>query len=191
MRRLILTGEIGTGKSTLIRSTLGADAHRAGGFLTRRVFDGERLLGYELVSAAALEYPDMTGHRFLTLSPSPRRDDAVFAEFGTQLLQEAQSAPFAVADEFGGLELLVESFYEQLLCLLQSDTPVIGVLKTPGSLRALSEKVPLGQAYAEKAQILRAVLEADPETVILPISHWDDPFAIRAINNWADAHVRR
>ena len=191
MRRLILTGEIGTGKSTLIHKSLGADARRAGGFITRRVFEGHILKGYELAAAAALAESDMTGDFFLTLSPSVQRRDWVFAESGAALLQKAQNAPFAVADEFGGLELLVDPFYEQLLALLRSDVPVIGVMKTDLSVRALSEKIPLGDLYAQRAQSLRAMLESDPETVILPFFHWDDPMAIQMITDWANAHVRR
>ena len=53
MKRLILMGPIGCGKSTMIQTVLGQDIARAGGFLTVRKLDGTQLLGFGLVSAWA------------------------------------------------------------------------------------------------------------------------------------------
>lgn len=191
MKRLILTGEIGTGKTTLIQRILGTHACRAGGFITRRVFENGILQSYELAPAAALADSDIKGQSFLMFSPTPVRNDTVFSGSGTQLLKAALQAPYAVADEFGGLELLVEPFYEQLLALLRSDVPVIGVMKTPQAFHALSEKVPLGNDYTAKALELYTLLQNDPETVLLPIPRWNDPYAIKTVQTWTDAYVRR
>lgn len=191
MKRLILLGEIGSGKSTLIRTALGAGAARAGGFVTRRVTENGRVLGFDLAPAASLSDPVLPSQRFLDLSGNPRRDDGVFAGLGTALLKQALGAPFAVVDEFGGLELLVPEFYEALTALLTSHVPTIGVLKTPASVRALAEKIPLGEEYVQLAESLRSLLEADPETRLLPFSGWDDPCAAETVRNWAETYVRR
>lgn len=191
MKRLILMGEIGAGKSTLIRNALGDDAARAGGFVTRRITENGAVQGFDLAPAAALWDPTRPAQRFLDFSEGQRRDDSVFSGPGAFLLHQALDAPYAVADEFGGMELLVPEFYEGLIKLLTSDVPTIGVLKTPASVRALAEKIPLGDEYARKADSLRRLLEADPETAILPILGWDDPNAARTVQNWADTYVRR
>jgi hypothetical protein len=96
-----------------------------------------------------------------------------------------------VADEFGGLELLVPEFYEGLVKLLSSDVPTIGVFKTPGAVRALAEQIPLGEDYAQKADALCRLLEADLETLLLPISGWDDNHAIEIVQRWTETYVRR
>ena len=191
MKRLILTGEIGTGKTSLIRTALGDEVRRAGGFITGRIFEDTLLRGYALAPAAALADPAFVGQSCLTLSPTPHRNDTVVAESGVRLLAAALDAPFAVADEFGGLELQVSPFYAALLALLRSDVPVIGVLKTPEALRALSEKISPENDYSQRANALRSMLEADPDTMLLPVSGWDDPFAIQTIQAWVNAYVRR
>ena len=191
MKRLILMGEIGAGKSTLIRNALGAGAARAGGFVTRRVLKNGRLQGFELAPARIWSDPNLPAHRFLDFSRGKRRDDSVFSGPGAALLAEALHAPFAVADEFGGLELLVPEFYEGLVKLLSSDVPTIGVFKTPGAVQALSEQIPLGDDYARKVDALRTMLEADPETLFLPIAGWDDNHAIETVRRWTEIHGRR
>lgn len=191
MKRLILTGEIGSGKTTLIRNALGENVYRAGGFVTGRVWENGILQGYALTPAAALAASDIRGQLFLTLSPTPVRNDAIFTKLGVPLLKAALQAPFAIADEFGGLELLIAPFYAQLLELLRSDIPLIGVIKTPRSIRALAEKIPLGEDYAAKAQALYTLLEKDPETLILPVRGWDDPIAAETVRIWVNTHVRR
>lgn len=191
MKRLILMGDIGAGKSTLIRSALGSDAARAGGFVTRRITEKGMVQGFDLAPAAVLWNPTLPAQRFLDFSKGQRRDDGVFAGLGASLLAQALDAPFAVADEFGGLELLVPEFYEGLVKLLTSDIPTIGVLKTPAAVRALAEKIPLGEDYARKVDALRALLEADPETTILPVPGWNDPYATQTVQIWAETYVRR
>ena len=191
MKRLILLGEIGSGKSTLIRFCLGSDAARAGGFVTRRITENGAVLGFDLAPAAAIWDSNLPARRFLDFSEGQRRDDGVFSGLGVSLLTRALDAPFAVADEFGGLELLVPEFYEGLVKLLTSDVPTIGVFKTPASVRALSEKIPLGKEYARKVDALRRLLEADPETTILPIPGWNDPYATQTVQSWAETYVRR
>ena len=49
-RRLLLTGPIGCGKSTLIINALGSAIRDAGGFLTLRVIEDGRLAGFDLCS---------------------------------------------------------------------------------------------------------------------------------------------
>lgn len=191
MKRLILLGEIGSGKSTLIRSALGGDAVRAGGFVTRRITENGTVQGFDLAPAAALWDPTLPARRFLDFSGGQRRDDSVFAGLGASLLTRALEAPFAVADEFGGLELLVPEFYEALVKLLTSDIPTIGVLKTPGAVRALGSRIPLGEEYAQLADSLRRLLESDNDTLLLPIPGWDDPYATQTVQSWAETYARR
>lgn len=191
MKRLILMGEIGAGKSTLIRNALGAEVARAGGFVTRRITENGRLQGFDLAPARIWSEPNLPAQRFLDFSQGKRRDDSVFSCFGAVLLREALQAPFAVADEFGGLELLVPEFYENLVKLLSSDVPAIGVFKTPGAVLALAEQIPLGEDYARKADALCRLLKADPETLLLPVSGWDDNHAIETVQRWAETYVRR
>ena len=53
-RHILLSGEIGSGKTTLIRRALGGRLRLAGGFATVRVMRGGVLEGFELVPAPEL-----------------------------------------------------------------------------------------------------------------------------------------
>ena len=123
-RRLFLTGAIGCGKSTAIARALGSKVLRCGGFLTRRRQEG----GGKYFS---LERPDGTaGEVFLDVSgSSPIVKPEVFSGFGISLL----CGNVVILDEIGGLELLSPEFSGALYRLLESDVPIIGVLKSPES----------------------------------------------------------
>lgn len=185
MKRLFLMGSIGCGKSTMIRNALGRDISQAGGFLTVRITDGPKLLGFELVSPRALHQ----GHRFLDFENGTLQKDRVFTDFGISYLQTPAS--FAVIDEFGGLELLEDDFYNALLTFLQSDIPCIGVLKTEEAAAAMAEKVPLGPIYFQRYRTLLQTLKNDPETQLIPTTGWQDQSTVEILAQWAEKYIRR
>ena len=190
MKKLILLGDIGCGKSTLIRNAVGEQVSLAGGFVTRRVTEDGKVLGFDLSSPRIWADPDTPARRFLDLEQN-LRDDRVFAQWGVALLENALRSPFAVADEFGGLELLIPQFRDALLTLLASDVPVIGVLKTPAAAKALAAQTGLGSAYFEAYAALHAILEADPHTLLLPMTGWEDQHAIDTVHRWTKIHTGR
>ena len=190
MKKLILLGDIGCGKSTLIRNAVGEQVSLAGGFVTRRVTEDGKVLGFDLSSPRIWADPDTPARRFLDLEQN-LRDDRVFAQWGVALLENALRSPFAVADEFGGLELLIPQFRDALLALLASDVPVIGVLKTPAAAKALAAQTGLGSAYFEAYAALHAILEADPHTLLLPMTGWADENAVIGVRSWTAEHLRR
>lgn len=190
MKRLFLMGKIGCGKSTMIRNALGDAASQAGGFVTLRRTEDEKLLGFDLAPAQIL-VQTQPSYRFLDFSHGVLREDQVFSTYGIPLLQDAKQHSFAIADELGGLELLVDDFYEQLLDFLRSDTPCIGVLKTPEAAKAMAEKIVLGDLYFERYQQLHRMLENDPDTQLLPTAGWQDTAAADTISCWVCRHIRR
>ena len=131
-KHLFLTGPSGIGKTTLLREELGWMLQTAGGLATVRECDSSgRVLGYDLLPAAALGGVEgYTPLRFLDYSVDPPvRDNEVYRSEGVRLLNEAPYYSFALLDEIGGYELLIPEFRHALEELLNSETPIIGVLK--------------------------------------------------------------
>lgn len=181
MRRLFLRGEIGCGKSTLIKTALGGRIFEAGGFVTARVLDGGRLMGFELRGLS-----EIRGRRFLDFSgDGAERDDSVFTGYGAKLLGEAEEHSFAVLDEIGGLELMLPEFYSALTAFLETKTPCVGVLKSQRAAGELAGRMALGGDYLKKYLEFCELLQRDSETEILETFGRGDSNAAGALRLWA------
>ena len=192
-KTLILYGPIGCGKSTMIKEALGADAILAGGYVTLRAYCGDQLAGFDLAPATVLcSRQDMRRiERFLEFGDSRIQRPEVFESLGTTLLKEAQERDFAVVDEFGGMELLVPSFREELLNLLSSPVPCIGVLKTREASRSLTRRLGMNTAYEAAYEEILGFLQEDPNTEILSTSGWKDAISRKKILAWVRQYVRK
>lgn len=191
--RLLLCGPIGCGKSTMIARALGDHVREAGGYVTLRVIQNGKLDGFDLAPAAALADPQAQEHsgRFLDFRQGPRRDQTVFSGLGVQLLREAGQKPFALLDEFGGMELLVPEFARALQDLLSSDLPAIGVIKTPRASRELMQRTGLGPDYTQVYNDLFTWLSQDPGTQILLTTGRYDDRARETVESWVSYYVRK
>lgn len=78
----------------------------------------------------------------------------VFNTAGVQYIQEAadDSNKLALLDEIGGHELVCEEFFNELVQLLQSDIPCVGVLKSQESAARMTEHM----AQKSRAKALQA-----------------------------------
>lgn len=186
-RHLFLTGPSGCGKTTLLRSELGASAALAGGFITERVVaENASLVGFDLYPAAAsVGTQGYDGFRFLdyTFSP-PSHDNEVFRNQGVKLLKEAAYYPFVLLDEFGGFEMLVPQFRNALSELLNSDVPIIGVLKSAGNAGELKSRLGLTDRFSIMTDNLRRVLAEDDDTVLFEMRSRGDEVARRLVREW-------
>lgn len=189
--RLILLGDMGCGKSSLIRTCLGEAAAKAGGFVTLRRREGESLLGFDLAPGRALVDAAAPREAFLDFSRETAQRPEVFATLGVALLQQAKDYPFCLADEFGGLELENDDFYRELTGFLSGNQPCIGVLKNHVARDALVRRLKPGAAYPHRYQELRSYLEADENTLLLPVTGWADQQAQRILAQWADTYARK
>lgn len=190
-KNLLLRGSIGCGKSTMIKNALGENAIRAGGYVTLRILEQEKLLGFSLSPAAAWQDPFLEGQRFLDFTEGIRRDPKVFSGFGKELLTNALDAPFAVADEFGGLELLIPEFQQALLKLLQSPVPCIGVIKSRSASESLIERLHPEDRYRNLYGSLEKLLQQDPDTEILDTTGRYDETARTRVEAWVSQYVRK
>ncbi len=191
-KKLFLTGPSGIGKSTIIRQALGPALAYAGGFVTERVSDGEgRLLGYELLpAAAAMSGTAYQSWRFLDYSGSvPAKGNEVFRNQGVRLLQEAEYYPFVLLDEIGGFEMLIPQFRNALAELLNSEQPIIGVLKGAENAASIKRRFGLGDKFTQLTDNLRAVLGKDGDTVLLEVKAPGDPAASRIARAWAEEYA--
>ena len=179
-RRLFLTGPIGCGKSTAIAQGLGDRLEELGGFVTFREGPAHRPQWFWLETIRTREravFLDLTGEK-------PRIDLSAFSGPGGRSLQ---SGPLLL-DEIGGIELLCPEFLEALEKALTGDTPVLGVIKAPGSSLTLARCLELTEQYLAAADRLRRLLEQDNRTEIYTCGTFD-PQARALAELWAQEYL--
>lgn len=191
-KHLFLTGVSGIGKTTIIRQALGSAAGYAGGFITERVADGDGSVeGFDLYpAAAAIGHDGFDGLRFLDLGTTPPwKDNEVFRESAAQMLREAEYYPFVMLDEIGGFEMLIPQFRNELAQLLNSDAPIIGVIKGAENAEELRASFGLGEKFTMLTDNLRAVLANDEDTVVIEVKQRGDETAKRIVEAWVKEYA--
>lgn len=191
-KHLFLTGVSGIGKTTIIRQALGSAAGYAGGFITERVADGDGSVeGFDLYpAAAAIGHDGFDGLRFLDLGTTPpQKDNEVFRESAAQMLREAEFYPFVMLDEIGGFEMLIPQFRNELAQLLNSDAPIIGVIKGAENAEELRASFGLGEKFTMLTDNLRAVLANDEDTVVIEVKQRGDETARRIVEAWVKEYA--
>lgn len=186
--KLFLTGPSGCGQSAMIQRELGSRSRKAGGFLTKRERDENgKVRCFEIHSADGYGPRD----RFLDLEgDTPRIDLEIFDRVGVDYLRQAPYRPFAVLDEIGGVEVLNDSFMEELVRYLGGTQPCIGVMKGPGPAGKLVEMMGLTVRYELARRALCEFLRSDPNTTLLEVRSMDDEVARNAVRQWAAEYAQ-
>lgn len=131
MRQVILlTGEPGCGKTTLIKKVLANLSLPAGGFYTQEVREGGTRKGFEIVT--------LDGRRAILAHVNIRGAKRI-GKYGVNLatldglavptlLQAIHSHKIVIVDEIGPMELLSERFRDAVMQMIQSDATVLGTI---------------------------------------------------------------
>ncbi len=132
-RVIILIGEKGVGKSTLVQSLLAKMSCTVGGFLTEAVTASGQRVAYELMDLQTGERKVFA--RRVPWSCAPRGgpfdvDRGVFDDFGARVVRRAsQTADLVVMDEIGCMEEGSVAFQKAVTRCLASGVPVLAVVQ--------------------------------------------------------------
>ena len=127
---ILLTGEAGVGKTTIIKRVLERTPFKAGGFITNEIRQQGRRVGFEIVSLrgerGVLAHVDFksrywVGKYFVNLRDLHR--------VGVNALERAMvEDDLVVIDEIGRMELFSKKFKDIVAKLLDGSKPVLGAI---------------------------------------------------------------
>ena len=180
-RRLFLTGTIGCGKRTAILSAVGDKLPSIGGFLTKRIQDGK---GH--AAAFTLCAPD--GSREAVFLDCASGTPVIHWEVFQTLAPERMTGNIVILDEIGGMELLCPEFMAALNALLETDIPILGVLKGDTAANTMIRKLGLSEEYEAAAHALRDRLLQDEHTLLYTCGQYD-PQALALARAWVKEYA--
>ncbi|MCK9176127.1 MAG: iron chelate uptake ABC transporter family permease subunit [Clostridiales bacterium] len=175
---LLLTGAIGSGKSTFVQHLIDHMAVMPTGYMTIRHIDAdERRQGFAHVPAANQRGTGFLTIRhdehdifpmaqcFLVADPDGRRFNLDrFHETAMEFMDRPGS--LMILDELGGDELLIDDFYERVLALLEDTTrPTILVWKHDKSFERSISRAKVSEADINKIKERRRVIASHPSLV--------------------------
>ncbi|MBR2812709.1 MAG: hypothetical protein IKD69_15145, partial [Solobacterium sp.] len=137
-KHLVLEGEKGAGKSTLIRRLAVEMQCTVGGCLTRAVMNREK--GYREIFMYPASYifdsrdQDTVARSEgklcgITMDKVKEVYPEVFDEYGVQLIQAASKKELIIIDEIGFMEEKAEQFKKAVLSAFAGNIPVIAAIK--------------------------------------------------------------
>lgn len=131
MTHILICGERGVGKSTLISRLLLENARPVYGFLTRRLEPDETGF-HPIYIHAAGEKPLICSKDKLIGTCDAKTHNVnigVFNALGAELLRSAKPGGVIVMDELGFMEATAERFTQAVFAALDGDIPVIAAVK--------------------------------------------------------------
>ncbi|OTN89975.1 hypothetical protein A5819_002473 [Enterococcus sp. 7E2_DIV0204] len=177
MKNFFLEGDKFVGKSTLLQEVIRATGKSISGFyVKRRIGEQGQIVGFELRAAKELLQKEanlepIDEHCFIQTENGKRtRNLQVFETWGKFLLEEAKtySADLILLDEIGGIELLSQSFTNELLTMIQQPQKIVGVFKSDVNYQRQKkhtiEKLEIGR---QRAQLKQTILKNEGQILAL------------------------
>lgn len=153
-RNILICGDIGVGKSTLIRRLLTETQLDSGGFCTKKeISPGGYLSPVYIYPADIAEDARTRGAENLVGMCDPcgcrEMHPEVFDALGVDYLQKTMGREVIVMDELGFMESTAPNFCQAVLAALDGDTPVLAAVKNRADVAFLQQVLthPKGAVY--------------------------------------------
>ncbi|HHV17728.1 MAG TPA: hypothetical protein GXZ27_02570 [Thermoanaerobacterales bacterium] len=180
-KNFLLQGDIGIGKSTIIRDSIIPYIDFVGGYYTQRVLDGEEKVGF-LISPikSKQDYVLNRDIKDLRLKDKSRLfifkkpngawsfNNEVFVHYSIKYLSKGlqDNKKLLVADELGGMEFQNDSFLQEIGKILLSQVPVLGVLKSSCNFRKL-KRATLLETSCKNLEQFKSFLSQRAQVILL------------------------
>jgi nucleoside-triphosphatase THEP1 len=166
-RAYLLTGDPGTGKTTIIKEVLSKVNKSAGGFYTEEIRSQGVRQGFKIVTldgqSAVLAHTSVRSpHRVSKYGVDSDSMDKVAVP---ALKQAIQSNDIIVIDEIGKMELFSPSFKDAVIEALQSEKQVLGTIMLAS------------HPWADK-------IKERPEVEVIQVTRFNRDEVVKQVLNW-------
>ncbi|WP_213951024.1 nucleoside-triphosphatase [Tepidanaerobacter syntrophicus] len=182
-KNLLLQGDIGIGKSTIIIDAIMPYIDYVGGYYTQRILKNKQKAGF-LINPIKNIKVDGLNRDIKDIKPEGRRrlfiyknsngtwsfDNEVFTYFSIKYLSKGlqQCKKLLIADELGGMEFQRDDFLQEVVKIFLSDVPVLGVLKSYHNFQKLAKNILLKTTYKNVEQFKNLVNQKTQIILLAP-----------------------
>ena len=131
-RNVIITGKIGSGKTTFVKQILKLAGTIWGGFFTERISDAGGAIAHRILTSDGRSA--VFAHQSWNHLPKFRDmgyDYRIFEELGVDILRKVRnSADLIIMDELGFMEKDAQQFQQEVIKCFDCEIPVLAVIKS-------------------------------------------------------------
>ena len=153
-KNLMLIGDRGVGKSTIIRDNVIHCLKNIDGFFSQRILiDGQKvghrlcdinsvdLYNYEL--NINIDNIELIDNVFINKNSDGtfNFNKSIFVYEMNRILDKQFKSRLIILDEIGGMELAIEEIKDKLFTILDNNIPVLGVIKSNENLNSMKDNV--------------------------------------------------
>lgn len=196
-KHLFLQGDIGIGKSTLIRDAVLPYIDEFAGFFVQRIFVGQRVVGFSLrqlfeakdyLLSRHVSKIEEVSNLFLYRDACGQwhHDLRIFRREGIAALRRGrfERKKFILIDELGGVELQDIAFMEEVLTVLDGDIPVLGVLKSPKGIEKIQNRTGKINIRERKVKEIYTLLAEHQGVSFLEITEMNRTYTAKKIREF-------
>lgn len=164
-KRLFFQGTPRIGKSTLLRRELARQSPMLAGLSVQRVWEGDRIAGYQALTVWGRELPPVDVPYSADLPGVFLRGKEEKLSVLEQVIREVEElshcpeCDLVVLDEIGGVELAFPGIVDPLRWILSGTKPCIGIWKARENRRRTLSNLPLEDFDRKYDQLERLILE--------------------------------
>lgn len=153
-KNLMLIGDRGIGKSTIIRENIICYLKNIDGFFSQRILINGQKVGHRLCDINSIDISkydlnievnniDLVDNVFVNKRADGtfNFNKGTFVQEMNKILDKQFESRLIILDEIGGMELAIKEIKDKLFAILDSNIPVLGVIKSNKNLNSMMNNV--------------------------------------------------
>jgi nucleoside-triphosphatase THEP1 len=198
-KHLFLMGDIGCGKSTLIKNELKSHLDKVGGFYVQRIYKDNSLKGFRMCNVSENDYT-LDYHLTSDVCDFPlfiekitetnwKIEENIFLDSFNNIFKNKTGKSLILMDEIGGFELNNTYITKQIFDMLEGHIPIIGVIKSPKNKEVMKKILSNNSMLNNKDQNLAKLIN-HPNIELLHLDNSNKAVITEKIKSWIGVNIK-